>query len=126
MILVEALLAVVILSVGISLVVQSLNMSRRNVARSLDYTRAIFLIENKLTAMLLNPSSSSSLDAGADENLQDAGQEYSYNVEEKSLTEENSQHLKDVTAELSWKTGRRENILSVSALVFDPSSEKQE
>ncbi len=126
MILVEALLAVVILGVGISLVVQSLNMSRRNVARSLDYTRAIFLIENKLTAMLLSPSISSSLDAGADESLQDAGREYSYNVEEKSLTEENSQHLTNVTAELSWKTGRRENVLSVSALVFDPSSEKQE
>ena len=76
MILVEALLAVVILGVGISLVVQSLNVSRRNVARSLDYTRAVFLIENKLTAMLLSPSSSSSLDANADESLQNFGQEY--------------------------------------------------
>jgi len=126
MILVEALLAVVILGVGISLVVQSLNVSRRNVARSLDYTRAVFLIENKLTAMLLSPSSSSSLDANADESLQNFGQEYSYNFEEKSLTGDSFKYLTDVTAELSWKTGRRENVLSVSALVFDPSSEKQE
>ena len=123
-ILVEALLAVVILGVGISLVVQSLNVSRRNVARSLDYTRAIFSIENKLTEMLLSPSSSLSLDA--DESLQDAGQEYAFNLKEKSLARENVNHLKDVEANLSWKTGHRENVLSVSTLVFDPSSEKQD
>lgn len=123
MLLVEALLAVVILGVGISLVVQSLSVSRRNVTHSLEYTRAIFLIENKLTTMLSNPSGQSDLDAN--ESFQDSGREYAYNLKEKSLSGESFEHLKDVKAELSWKTGRRENILSIGTLVFSPSNEKQ-
>lgn len=126
MILVEALLAVVILGVGISLVVQSLSVSRRNVALSLDYTRAMFLIENQLTEMLSSSTIPSSSDVDADENLRDSGREYIYNFEQKSLTGESFKHLKDVKTELSWKTGRRENVLSAGTLIFNPSSEKQD
>lgn len=120
-ILIEALLAVVILSTGITLVVQSLSASRRNVALSLNYTQAMFAFEDQMTKLVLSKTD----EAGSpmNENASDSREEYSFVLEPGSSSELDSDYLKQKQAKLSWKSGRRENVLSLNTLVFTPPHE---
>ena len=122
-ILVEVLLAVTILSVGLIIILQSMTASRRNIALSLDYSRAAFLLENKITAMLEDNSSESA--GGPQETITQDGRGYDYNVSSETA-DGAPDGLKKVKLALTWKAGSRNNEVNLQTYVFTPQKETSE
>ncbi len=121
MVLVEALLAIVILSVGITVVVQALSASRRNVSYSLDYTKALFVLENELTKV---SQSKNQADSG-ENTIQNDSREYHFTFSPQTLNDSDSQNLKEYEAELSWKSGSKDSALIINMYTFTPPDKNE-
>jgi Tfp pilus assembly protein PilV len=116
MVLVEALLAIVILSVGITVVVQALSASRRNVAYSLDFTKALFILENEITKASIHSGGLTD----SENTIQNDQREYNFHVSPETMKGSESPNLKEFKAELTWKTGSKDNALVINTYTFTP------
>ena len=116
--LLEVLLTVAILSVGIVLIVQSHLASLRAGIYSDDFFKASFLLRNKMNEVLEQAVVELDLDekglfASPYENFQ-------YHVQAvEPGCEEMCKDLSEVVLIVSWKNGRRENLVSASTYVFN-------
>ncbi len=114
--LLEALLAVVILSVSLTLIIQSMTSSLRASVYGADYTLAIILLENKMFE-LLNKGLPSSSERETIE-VPFSSNSYHFSADARPLSSPGSK-IKEVDAALTWNSGKRKNNISLTTYLFD-------
>ena len=124
--LVEALLSVVILSVSITLIIQSMASSLRATVYNGEYTNALFLMENKLFDIVRKEK----LDARmiGERQFDAPFEKYQYSLTTEPVTETEDSHISNINVGISWQTGRRDNHIEVDtfALNKDNNEDNQE
>ena len=115
--LLEALLVIVILSVGLTFIIQSLSSSLRALSFSKSYAQAAFLIDHKLSEILLKKSTVSNFQESG--NFESPFNEFRYQVSTAPVNlladESNPNTLNQVNLTVSWQSGK--NTREVSALL---------
>ena len=115
--LVEAILAIVILSISLTLIIQSLMTSLKAAALSADYTRALLFIDDKMFDLIKDRYITA---PKSDENsFSEEGQKYRYQL----TTERGATEINLVKLVVSWVYGRRENDVSITTFLFNPPSD---
>lgn len=115
--LLEALLTVVILSVSITLIIQSMTSSLRASVYSADYTKAALLMENKMFELLQDGfiESGRRVEGSFDKPFE----KFRYLVTTKAESRESLSKINNVDMEITWNTGSKENRISLQTLLFD-------
>ena len=115
--LIEAILAIVILSISLTLIIQSLMTSLKAAALSADYTRALLFIDDKMFDLIKDRYITA---PKSDENsFSEEGQKYRYQL----VTERGATEINLVKLVVSWVYGRRENDVSITTFLFNPPSD---
>lgn len=119
-ILVEALLSVVILSISLSIILQSMIMSLRANAYSSEYTLGLILAENKMAELF-----SDSLEIGRQEgSFEQPFNRYGFVRETKETSESNLESLRELELAVNWKSGRRNNNIKLTTYVQETDAEE--
>lgn len=114
--LIEALLAVVILSTSLSLILQSLVASLRASVYSVDYTQALILLESKMNeALMKGKSPEGSSEEG---NFPEPHERYFYVLKAQALTGEDEENLDQLMLSISWNTKKKKNNISLETYLF--------
>ena len=120
--LLEVLLVIVILSVGLTLIIQSMVASLRAVVYSADYSMAMILAEDKMFDLLKTRS--------VDANFQEEGdfskpsERFHYQIKAepvKSVDKEATGQLNEVTLEVSWLSGGNRKSMSLVTYLSNQS-----
>lgn len=119
-ILLEALLATVILSMSITVIMQSLTSSLRAAKYSAQYTKALILLDDQLTEYFQEGF----IETGIKETQSFPApfDDYKYSVSSDSA-EDFGEHVNLLEMDINWKSGRRENGIIVETLLFDKEDE---
>ncbi len=112
---IEALLAVVILSTSLSLILQSLMASLRASVYSVDYTQALILLESKMNEALMKGKSP---EGSREENFPEPHERYSYILKAQALTGEDEENLDQLMLSISWNTKKKKNNISLETYLF--------
>lgn len=104
--LVEALLAVMILSIGLTVIIRSLMTSLRATSYTADYSMAVFLLEDKINGLMQNGF----IEDGhsEEENLEAPFEKFVYRIEAHNIKDADKPgNLNQVELSLSWPSGRK-------------------
>lgn len=115
--LLEALLVIIILSVSLTLIIQSFVSSLRGSVLSSDYSKAAILADNKMFDLM----SRRSLDGACDEEDRFAVpfDKFKYGVEVNNLSTDGVQKgLYEVLLDISWVSGQNTKKVSLATYVF--------
>lgn len=117
--LVEVLLSVVILSTALTLMIQSMTASLRAIQYGAGYTTALILLDNQMCELL----SKGAIQAGLRETkeLTGAGDSlttYRYSLQTASLDDAADKGINQVDATVTWRSGKRDNTLGLTTLLF--------
>ena len=118
-ILMESLLAVVIMSVGITLVIQSLISGLRASQYTSDYTEAVILLENKMIEIV----SKGVVESGTreEQDLTLLEHPYHFSLATESLrNQEEGGAINEIHASISWNNGKRKNKIPVETYLLKP------
>lgn len=107
--LLEALLAVVILSVALVTVVQSMATSARALNDSLEYVRAVTLLENQLFELMRNPAAK--LPAFEERVFETPHQDFQYRYTLSLMSGEDSKFLRQLDLDVLWGPSERQKRL---------------
>lgn len=125
--LIEALLVIVILSVGLTFIIQSLSSSLRALSFSKNYAQAAFLTDNKLSEILLNKTISSGFQDSGDFN--GSFKEYHYKISSSSsslsVDEPMTEPMTQLDLEISWQSGKNRYETSSALCLLNPSEDKE-
>ena len=113
--LVEVLLVIVILSVSLTLIVQSLLANLRVIKYNKEFSQAITLIENKMNDVLSADALGILL---KDDFSQSEDKSYEYDVKEEVIDGDDKTFLKEIKVGISWKQGVRTHGLSLVTYSF--------
>lgn len=105
--LVEVLLSVVILSVSLTLIIQSMTSALRSSAFAGEHTTALILLENKMFDLL--EKGFVETDLRKQEQIPQPYDRYVYFLDVKPVEGSNDRRLNEVDAGLTWKSGKRQN-----------------
>ncbi len=105
--LVEVLLSVVILSVSLTLIIQSMTSALRSSAFAGDHTTALMILENKMFDLFEKGFVETGLKK--EEQIPRPYDRYWYFLDVKPAGEKNERRLHEVDAVLTWKSGKRQN-----------------
>lgn len=116
-ILIEALLSVVILSVSITMIIQSMTASLRATEYGVQYTEGLILAENKIFDLMQEGFIGSGLEVEND--FEEPFNNYQYEVatDISELVDDDS--LNELNLKISWKNGSRANVFHVSTILFN-------
>ena len=114
--LLEALLSVVILSVSLTLIIQSMTASLRASVYGADYTLGTLILENKMfglmTKGLPQPSETETIEFPFSANP------YHFLAKARPAAGPKSK-IKEVDIGLTWNSGKRKNNISLTTYLFD-------
>lgn len=113
-ILIESLLSVVILSVSITLIIQSMTTSLRMVSLGPHYTKAFLLAENELSDILMNRKDVSQIDGEGSFPEPNAQYQYSVNFEEVDEFE----NLDNINITVQWQMAQNDRSLILETFVL--------
>ena len=114
--LLEVLLAIMILSVSVTVIIQALTANLRALAFNSGYMNAAFLAENKLFELIYAPSGQ--LSSGPLKKFADPFSQYSYTVDIKK--HEESENLKEAGLKIEWNSGWKKNSLALDTYLRAP------
>ena len=110
--LVEALLAIVVLSVGLTLITQSFLSSFRASVQSTDYSTAMLLLDNKMHDLMLRGFIEDGLNEDAA--FPEPYQKFHYHLETRNMKESGGlAFLNEAKLNVSWFSGKRINNIPV-------------
>lgn len=121
--LIEALLAVVILSTSLSLILQSLISSLRANLYSVDYSQALILLESKMNDSLMKGSAAGG--SSQEDNFPEPYERYAYALKTETLTAEDEKNLNQLMLSISWAAGKRKNHISLETYLFQEEEQKE-
>lgn len=116
-VLVEVLLAVVILGTGLTWVIQSMTASLKVSRQSPDYTTALIFLENEMTALMREQTIAS--DLAQEKRFPAPDDKYSCSFTARPASLEEAEAINEVTAQIFWKTGRRNNKIVVKTFLLN-------
>ena len=116
--LVEVLLSVVILSVSLTLIIQSMTSALRSSVFAEDHATALILLENKMFDLL--EKGFVETDLKKQEQIPRPYDRYWYFLDVKPAGGTNERRLNEVDAGLTWKSGKRQN--SVAFQMYLPGA----
>lgn len=121
-VLIEALLATVILSVSLTLIIQSFLSSLKASVYSAGYSTAVLLLENKMSELMQR--------GFVEESFSEEGtflepyEKYEYAIKTEQISDEpSSEMLHDVTLDVFWKSGKKKNKISLTTYLLGPLDE---
>ena len=119
-VLLEALLSVVILSVGITVIVQSMTASLRASMVSSDYSKAMYLLDNKMTEYVQALSTGHIF---SEENkFSEPFDKFSYSLKADPL--DDKPNLNKIHLEVDWKNQNIEKTIALETYLIKPKEEK--
>ena len=121
--LLEALLSVVILSVSLTLIIQSMTSSLRASVYGGDYTLAVVLLENKMFELLTEglPQShqTETLELPFSANV------YHFSAETRLMAgQDQESKIKEADVDLAWNSGQRKNKVSLITYFLEHTDEE--
>ena len=121
--LLEALLAILILTVSLSVIIESLVSGYRATVFTADYSKAVILLDNAMFDTLRKRFIESSLqDQG---NFPEPQDQFHYELKTVSLSQEGSPAaLDEVQGKVAWKSGRKEQEVAVVTWLADISQKE--
>jgi hypothetical protein len=120
--LLEALLVLVVLSMTLTLMVQAMSSSLRATQQNADYADAILLMDNKMFA-ILTEGKPLDMYTGQD-NLDEPYDRYSFQLQHQvdvplDSSQGSSEKLHAMNLDLKWTTGKKTNHLRMTTYLFD-------
>lgn len=121
--LLEVMIVIVILSVGLTFIVQSLSSSLRALNYSRNYSQAAFLIDNKLSELMLKKTVENNVRES--DYFAEPFKEYHYEITSSSKTwpEEASNTVNQINFRLSWPSGKNTQSIDTVLCLLNPSEE---
>ena len=113
--LLEALLSVVILSVSITMIIQSMTASFRAMVYSGQYTAALILLENKMSDVIRKGFISAGLDE--EDDFPEPYQRYRYFLRTNPSDED--QKINEVSLAVEWAAGKRKNRVGLTTYLLN-------
>lgn len=117
--LLEAILAIIIVSICLTFVAQSLLTNFRTGVRFQETARSLIVMENRLGLLFASNGSSDVLEPFAQE-LKAPYESFSVAAHTESV----SQNLKKVTLSVFWPRGRKPGQLDVTTMIFVPDEQQ--
>lgn len=114
--LLEVLLSVVILSAGLTVMIQAMTSSLRSQVYSTDYTAAVILLENEMFDLLIKGSAAS--DFSREGTCPPPYEKYRYQIDARPSTATGRETMSEAAAQVSWTSGRRNNNVTLETLLF--------
>lgn len=116
--LVEALLAVTILGVGLTVIIHAFLSSFRALSYSKDYSLATILLENKMYALLERGFIEE--DLNEDTTFPPPYEKFRYHLETRNLKEKSEAgKINEVRLEIQWASGKKRNVIPVTTYLFN-------
>ena len=116
--LVEALLAISILSIGLTLIIQSFLSSVRATVYAADYSLATILLENKMSDLIEKGFIGDSIDEEGF--LEGPNEKFRYHLETHNMeTQGGSANLNQVKLSILWSSGRKTNSILLTTYLFN-------
>ena len=126
--LLEALMVIVILAVGLTFIIQSLSSSMRALNYANNYYQAAFLIDQKLSEMLINKN--------IEESFQDSGQfdlpfdAYHFQISAQAMKwpdeDSPSENVNQITLKIDWPSGSKTQDLSATLCLLHKTEDKNQ
>ncbi len=111
-ILLEALISVVVLSVGITVIIQAMTSSLRSASYNGQYSQAMILLENQLFDLMQGTTSLEGFDQM--QRISGFMTDYRYELIEKNSGTSFDNGLSQVQAGISWKSGHKKNQININ------------
>jgi len=122
--LIEALLAVSIVSVSLTMIIQSFLTSMRATAYSRDYTTAVMLIENEMFEIKRLGYADALTKTGG--GYQEPFEQFQYAINSEPLGSQEEETLIEIQVAVTWPSGNKEKILSSSTLMMSSKEKENE
>ena len=121
-ILIEALLTIIILSVGLTVIIQSLTSSLRTLGLVANYSTAILLGENKIFDFIQKGFIKASFKE--EKNFSEGSAAYRYQLDVHKIPQAPATDKKnEVVLAVSWGAGSKEKSIALTTYLFDESHE---
>jgi len=120
-ILLETLLSIMILSVSVTLIIQSLMSSLRASAYSAHYTVAAALLESRMTELLISDPPEDVF--AKEEEISFPHDQFRYELTVNDLDADEFESIKDVRISVLWKSGKKNNRLTLNSYIPGESEE---
>lgn len=120
--LIEALLSVAILSVSLTLIIQSMTDSLRAMHQSTDYTAAVFLLDNQMVGLIQKGFVGADIEETG--NFESPFEEYEYDLRTKSLADETLKDLNEVHLRIRWGTENKRKSMDLVSYLFNEPEEQ--
>ena len=121
-VLIEAVLSVVIVAVSLTFILQSMTATYRAAALNVDYTKALILLENQMSLIAKNGF----IEAGLRQDEECAKPfDRFHSLLETSASSDVKDGINDVQLEINFKSGLKNNRVSLITYLFQPPDEKK-
>jgi len=118
--LIEILLVVVILSVCLTLIVQSLLSNLRVMKYNKEYSQALLLLENQMSGMMMRGSVD-----GLEDQLEEWGERYQFEMEERGVESQGEESLvKEIKMGVLWHSGKADKEVSVVTYLLEDEDDE--
>lgn len=117
-VLIEVLLAITVLSVGLTFIIHAYLSSLKGTVYAEDYTTAIILLENEMSGLMQKGYIETGLDE--ENNFPAPYERFRYHLTTKGVLEgEGQPFLNEVVLRCSWASGRRKNNVAITTYLFN-------
>lgn len=116
-VLVEVLAAVVILGVGLTWVIQSMTASLKVSRQSPDYTTALILLENEMTALMSERTIAA--DFAKHTRFPAPQDKYICSVTARPAHRNETDNVNEVSAQIAWRSGRRDHKIILKTFLLN-------
>ena len=122
--LIEILLVIVILSVSLTLIVQSLLSNLQVIKYNKEFSQAIIFLDNAMSKAGIEDSLGAEVDNSFLNSKEDF---YQHDIEETVVDGNEESFLKTIEMDISWNSGKRNNRIAASTYSFvNKKNEKNE
>jgi type II secretory pathway pseudopilin PulG len=113
--LLEAILSIVIVSIGLTFIAQSLLTNFRTGVRFQEMTRSLMVMENRLGLLFATNASEDLIDPSA-QPLDKPYEKFTVSARTDTIND----HLKKVGLKLNWPAGQAQSHLDVTTIIYNP------
>ncbi len=114
--LIEALLSIVILSTALTFMIQAMTSSLQAMHYGAGYTTALILLDNQMCDLLRKRTVASAFSETKD--LTESAVTYHYTLQSGSWDAATDQGINQVDAKIAWRSGKKDNTISLSTLLL--------
>ena len=115
-------MAVVILSVSVTVLIESLTAAYKTTVINADYVQAIILMENQMALLTRTPFLEKNLSTST--KLKPPYDRFDYSEKAVKSVLDPTGQMQDIHVAVQWKSGRKDNTFSLETSLLKPSDDK--